>query len=77
MILEIANCEVGFWCSNDIASNLIFTVYTSFSTRPLERWSPTVQKINLILKELQNNLKSWLVKQDAWSTRTELGFPWR
>ena len=29
-----------------------------FSRRPLERWSPTVQNIKLILKELQNNLKS-------------------
>ena len=37
----------------------------------MERWSPTVQNIILILFELQNILKSWLVKQIAWSTNIE------
>ena len=52
-----------------------FTVCTNFSTNPWERWSPTVQNIILILFESQNNLKSWLVKQVAWSTLIEYGIP--
>ena len=37
MIFEIVSGKEGFCCSSDIANNLIFTVCTSFSTRPLER----------------------------------------
>ena len=41
----------------------------------MERWSPTLQNIVLILFESQNNLKSWLVKQVAWFNLIEYGVP--
>ena len=47
MIFEICFRE-GFCCSSDIANNLIFTVWISFSTGQFERWSALVQNINLI-----------------------------
>ena len=75
IIFDTAFCNVHFCVSWAIANNLIFTVYTSFSTNPFERWSPIVQNIILILIESHNILNRSPVKQNAWSTLIEQGMP--
>ena len=43
MIFSIESFRDGLGISNDIASNFDLIVCTSFSTSPLDLWSPTVQ----------------------------------